>query len=192
MLHLAAARHRREATSNESGKTCTPQNDGTGAGSDQVEGRASTVEWIGSVLATFLVSIAFHEAVALVVYRGTCIPFNTFLLSVAAMLVISWDVIFPVRGKSHGHGSFSAAQVAVKTAVVTPDDYSCDAGSNTAIALNANSDVDYKTTVTPVFAEKTHIGGDIAKIFVFNLLVQMSVLISECAGWLLWRDVLMK
>ncbi|CAN0266830.1 unnamed protein product [Ascophyllum nodosum] len=133
MLHAFAARHRAEAAT-----------------------RVSTVGWIGSVLVTFLVSIAFHEAVALVAYRGACIPFNTFLLTVAAMLVISWDAIFAESGKSHGQGSSSAAQAAAtKTA-------------------------------------KAHVRGNVAEIVFFNLAVQLSVLITECAGWLLWRDVFMK
>ena len=193
MLHAFAARHRAEAASTESGKKYLLQNNGTRAGNDQIKARVSTVEWVGSVLVTFLVSIAFHEAVALVAYRGACIPFNTFLLTVAAMLVISWDAIFAESGKSHGQGSSSHAQAAAtKTAVAIDNGHSYDAGNNTAIALNAKNDADDKTTVTPGFVEKAHVRGNVAEIVFFNLAVQLSVLITECAGWLLWRDVFMK
>eukprot|EP00752_Nemacystus_decipiens_P001643 g1598.t1 len=51
--------------------------------------------WLTAVIATFLVSGVFHEAVVYVAMRGTCWPFNTFLLCVAGLLITTWDVVFP-------------------------------------------------------------------------------------------------
>ncbi|CAN0428692.1 unnamed protein product [Ectocarpus sp. 8 AP-2014] len=59
-------------------------------------GEPSKWTWVPAVLATFVVSGVFHEAVVYIAMRGTCWPFNTFLLCVGGVLVIFWDIVFPL------------------------------------------------------------------------------------------------
>ncbi|CAM9534927.1 unnamed protein product [Ascophyllum nodosum] len=169
MLQATTARHNAMVGSNKSGKQPLPESKKKSAGGNHVVNRASTAGWVFSVLVTFLVSIVFHEAIVLVAYGGAFFPFNTFLLTVTAALFLSWETIFPVSGKSHRRESFSAAGMTTTTAVVTASDDSCTGGNKTNTAIDAS-----------------------AKMFVFNFSVQLSVLIGGCAGWLLWRENLMK
>lgn len=149
--------------------------DEKGGGSKRVWNTGvSSVEWVLSVLSTFFVSIVFHEAVASVAYRGSFIPFNTFLLSVTASLVISWESIFPVRG------CYSSPSV---EGVVTEKVHRSNGDKpETGSGVGAS----------PRGVVRAPGERGIAAIFAFNIAVQSSVLISECVGWLWWRRVLMK
>ena len=69
------------------------------------------------MLATFFVSGVFHEAVVYVAMRGTCWPFNTFLLCVAGLLITTWDLVFPplhFREAEGGGGSGGEAAKVVR------------------------------------------------------------------------------
>ena len=191
MLQATTARHNAMVGSNKSGKQPLPESKKKSAGGNHVVNRASTAGWVFSVLVTFLVSIVFHEAM-LVAYGGAFFPFNTFLLTVTAALFLSWETIFPVSGKSHRRESFSAAGMTTTTAVVTASDDSCTGGNKTNTAIDASGDADDETTATPVGIQMAGGGEYAAKMFVFNFSVQLSVLIGGCAGWLLWRENLMK
>lgn len=134
----------------------------------------SSVGWVWSILSTFFVSIVFHEAVALIVFRGSFIPFNTFLLSVTASLIASWESIFPVRDC---YSSPSMEEVVTEKVRRGNDDK-----PKTGRGVGASP-----RRVVRGPGERGN-----AAIFVMNMAVQSSVLISECVGWLLWRHVLMK
>lgn len=165
------------AASKRNSKLTPVCDDEKGGGSKRVgETGVSSAEWIWSVLSTFFVSMVFHEAVASVAFRGTFLPFNTFLLSVSALLVVFWESIFPVR---ECYSSPSEEEVVVVTEKVS----------------RGNGDT--PKTGSGVGASPRRVvraPGErgIAAIFVLNMAVQSAVLISECVGWLWWRQVLMK
>lgn len=163
--------------------------------------------WGLSVMCVFGVSMAFHEAVVFVAMRGTCWPFNTFLLTVAGTLILVWDRVFPVfEMKKDGMTSASAdtaaaaapAEVEGRGAGVQgnrdsdkkgPDDDDDPNGHGGAGAVTdkgGSSAVNAGRLVTP-FGSRGGVAG-----VVFVILVQISSMIADTAAWLWWRAVFLK
>lgn len=138
-----------------------------------------TSGWFIAVLTTFVVSTVFHEAVLYVAMRGTCWPFNTFLITVAALLALSWDVVFPIKKKqqllsnppvvpavSGGNGGGDAST-----------------GGGTGASLGAG---DGSVQCVSPFGQR-----GMASAVTFCVLVQLSPLICDGVAWLWWRSVFM-
>lgn len=131
----------------------------------------STTGWLAAVLATFIVSGVFHEAVVYVAMRGSCWPFNTFLLTVAGLLILLWDRVFPVRQDDTHRVHVSSG--------------SAGSGRDGSNGVNGGSGAG---KVKPVRAYGRR--GMIAAV-VFTILIQLSAFISDIVAWLWWRHVLM-
>lgn len=128
--------------------------------------------WLLAVLATFLVSGVFHEAVVYVAMRGTCWPFNTFLLCVAGVLVTTWDLVFPPL-------QFRPARNAP---VRSP---SSAGGSEVSDKGRTDGGADAK--VVRAYGDRGK-----ASVFFFFVLLQLSAFIADSAAWLWWRHIHMK
>lgn len=131
--------------------------------------------WLPAVLATFVVSAVFHEAVVYVAMRGSVWPFNTFLLTVAGALVLAWDSVFPPPKHD-------------KRPVLS--DLSSDGcgdprGGGGGVVATAEGK---RAEGSPV---RTHRGRGIAAALAFTVLTQLSAFICDIAAWLWWRNALM-
>lgn len=176
----AAAAHRRSGDAAEvkakGGNGDKTGANGVGNGSSDKDGKKPpTPGWLPAVLATFVVSGVFHEAVVFVAMRGTCWPFNTFLLIVASSLMLTWDTVFPLRQGQQGVSASAARGCGDSSAVTTKHD-------NAAVGGAANG----------VRFARGHGSRGIASMVTFTVLVQLSACICECAAWMWWRHVLMK
>lgn len=91
MLKSAAAAASRKVDAAENGSGVQHE-----SGAEKLNGQSPPGR-VRALMATFFVSAFFHEAVMFVGMRGTCWPFNTFLVSVAAILVTFWDSVYPLE-----------------------------------------------------------------------------------------------
>ena len=160
----------------------TPTGDGAGkwaeGGGGEVNAKPAAVSgWLQAVGVTFVVSGVYHEAIVYVAMRGTCWPFNTFLLVVAGGLVTLWDLAFPlIEGRGNGHAVALAGEVKANHGI--------GGTADTAVAVGNGKGAAVKT-VRPYGAR-----GMLSAVM-FSVLVQMSAFICDCAAWLWWRHVLM-
>lgn len=70
---------------------------GSGGGGSSGGSQATLTRWwIASLVCSFLVSGAVHEAVAFVAMRRTFWPFSTLFLCIGASMSVIWDALFPV------------------------------------------------------------------------------------------------
>ncbi|CBJ31665.1 Sterol or diacylglycerol O-acyltransferase [Ectocarpus siliculosus] len=134
----------------------------------EVAGDPSKWTWVPAVLATFVVSGVFHEAVVYIAMRGTCWPFNTFLLCVGGVLVIFWDIVFPLPDLKPSSESEGGSPP--QTATLSPRNEG-GAGKKVVRAYG-------------------HRGRMSAAAFCVS--VQLSAFIADCAAWLWWRHIHMK
>ncbi|CAM9425855.1 unnamed protein product [Scytosiphon promiscuus] len=131
--------------------------------------KGSTVTtWLPAVVATCVVSGVYHEAVVYVAMRGTCWPFNTFLLCVAGVLIITWDVLFPARSNAGASPS-------------------PDGGSGADAASSDTGGGGGKVKKVRVYGER----GMLSAVM-FTILVQLSAFIADGAAWLWWRHLHVK
>lgn len=130
--------------------------------------------WLLAVLATFVVSAVFHEAVVYVAMRGSIWPFNTFLLTVAATLVVAWDSIFPPP--KHG-----------KRPILS--DLSSDGCGDSRGGGGVVATAEEKSAEGSLV--RTHRGRGIVAALAFTVLIQLSAFICDIAAWLWWRNDLM-
>lgn len=170
--------------------THTPTRDGAGKwaeGGGGVNAKPAAVSgWLPAVGATFVVSGVYHEAIVYVAMRGTCWPFNTFLLVVAGGLVTLWDLIFPlIEERGNGHAVALAGEGKANDGI--GGDGVCGVGgtADTAAAVGNDKGAAVKT-VRPYGAR-----GMLSAVM-FSVLVQLSAFICDCAAWLWWRQVLME
>lgn len=133
--------------------------------------------WRTAVFAVFAVSGIFHEAVVYVAMRGTCWPFNTFLLTVAAVFILTWDAVFPVVDQ-RGEQSITASSPATAAVAGVPVSLPGARGEGGGVGVGPSVDA---------FGAR----GPTAP-FVFTILVQISGLIADFAAWLWWREVFLK
>lgn len=192
MLEAAARRSRASASEDVAATpvkagngrgTHTATGDGAGKGAESDGGGvnvkpAAVPGWLAAVAATFVVSGIYHEAIVYVAMRGTCWPFNTFLLVVAGGLVTLWDIVFPlIAGRGNGHAAALAGEEKANGGV--------GGGAEDAAAAGNGKEVGVKM-VRPYGAR------GMLSAAMFSVLVQMSAFICDCAAWLWWRHVLMK
>ena len=155
---------------------------GAGKGAESGGGRvnakpAAVPGWLPAVAATFVVSGVYHEAIVYVAMRGTCWPFNTFLLCVAGGLLTMWDLVFPLReGKGNGHA----------VALATEGKANGGGGGDAADAAAAGNGKGVGVKMVRPYGAR----GMLSAV-IFSVLVQMSAFICDCAAWLWWRHVLM-
>eukprot|EP00903_Cladosiphon_okamuranus_P020112 g18469.t1 len=133
----------------------------------------SKARWLAAVLATFVVSGVFHEAVVYVAMRGTCWPFNTFLLCVAGALITTWDRVFPPLPLRQGGG------------VESPSLGGGGGGGSEGSGQGTTSSGTVKVV-------KAYGNRGMVSVFFFNALVQQSAFIADTAAWLWWRHIHMK
>lgn len=134
-------------------------------------GRAST--------SVFVVSAVFHELVSYVGMRGTCWPFNTYLISVAGTLFLVWDTIFPLPVKQALPPKSPEPTIDMGPSPAAPP--SGVIGNDAADNIRRD-----RRAVSPI-GERGWLAAA-----VFMLLVQLSWIIIQYGGWLWWRTVLMK
>lgn len=165
--------------------------------SDNGEGcNAPRPGWVRAVVCVFGVSIIFHEAVVYVAMKGTCWPFNTFLLTVGVALMLSWDKTFPLlEGSDSTPGTASAAAksaAAPKEDSAVADNQGRDGsngsgsgvcGSDGGSSGGGASDFRVDRLVKPLGSRGT------LAIVVFVVLVQISGSIADYTAWLWWRAV---
>lgn len=142
---------------------------------------------LSAVLATFIVSAVFHEAVVYVAMRGTVWPFNTFLLTVAASLVMAWDNVFPPpppppQLKKHDHPR------PVLSAVPSSDGRGGSGSRRGGDDPVATAETESAGGSRPV---EVYRGRGVAAVLAFGVLTQLSVSICDVAAWLWWRSALM-
>lgn len=163
--------------------------------------------WGWAVMCVFGVSTAFHEAVVFVAMRGTCWPFNTFLLTVAGTLILTWDRVFPVLG-TEDNGTASDSGTATAAAAVPEGARKpigggvdglgdCDVGGNRHSDGRGRGGVVAESggrcTAVKAGRRVTPFGsrGSVA-VVMFVVLVQISGSIADYAAWLWWRAVFLK
>lgn len=158
-------------------------------------GHAPRPGWVRAVVCVFGISIIFHEAVVYVAMKGTCWPFNTFLLTVGVVLMLSWDKTFPVLEGSES-SSETASSVATSAAVPKEDRAVASrkgrsgsngsggsVGGSGSSAGGDNGDFRVDRLVKPFGSRGT------LAVVVFVVLVQISGSIADYAAWLWWRAV---
>lgn len=161
----------------------TATGDGAGKGAESDGGGvnvkpAAVPGWLAAVTATFVVSGIYHEAIVYVAMRGTCWPFNTFLLVVAGGLVTLWDLVFPlIVGRGNVHAAALAREEKANGGVAGGAEDAAAAGNCKGVGVKM---------VRPYGAR------GMLSAAIFSVLVQMSAFICDCAAWLWWRHVLMK
>lgn len=150
--------------------------------------------WLPAVVATCVVSGAYHEAVVYVAMRGTCWPFNTFLLCVAGVLLLTWDVLFPARSKAENNHSPgvkpSAATVAAGSDTGSREDKQegdHDGGKSANAASSATAVGGREVKRVRVYGER-----GMVSVIMFNILIQLSAFIADGAAWLWWRHLHVK
>lgn len=132
-----------------------------------------TWSWLAAVLPTFVVSGVFHEAVVYVAMRGTCWPFNTFLLCVAGLIITSWDYVFPI----------------IRPAAANLESGSCD-GSE-VLGQQTKMEETSGGRVAAGAVKVVRACGDRGplSVVVLNFAINSSIFICDCAAWLWWRYI---
>lgn len=156
---------------NNNTKAASPQ-EVTSAGKPTA--RYSTLTtWLPAVVATCVVSGVYHEAVVYVAMRGTCWPFNTFLLCVAGVLIMTWDVVFRVRTKNPDPEQAKNGEK--QEGINTTDSDAVGGGGGS------------KVKMVRAYGER-----GMVSVVMFNVLVQLSAFIADGAAWLWWRHLHVK
>lgn len=110
--------------------------------------------------------------------RGTCWPFNTFLMCVGSVLVIFWDMVFPVADLKPSSAPEGGSPP--QTAAMRAKNERERSGANGKGGSGGKK----------VVRAYGHRGW--VSVVACCVSIQLSAFISDCAAWLWWRHIHME